>query len=221
MTLPPSAIAYQTAHAADDKRSDLIASSAICLSTAYIAVALRFTSRRVARNAIGPDDYGILIGLLFTSIFVIMVIVNVHYGLGRHLILVTDFPAFGKGILAAEILYNPAILATKISILLLYKRIFPVRRFIITLYITGAFVAAYSLTAAMVNLLQCLPINADWNPAVKPRCVNLDVELVIVSSINVVTDFVILLLPMPLVWRLQINSGRKAQVSGMFLLGGL
>lgn len=73
----------------------------------------------------------------------------------------------------------------------------------------------------MVNLLQCLPINADWNPAVKPRCVNLDVELVIVSSINVVTDFAILCLPMPLVWRLHTSKARKAQVSGMFLLGGL
>lgn len=114
----------------------------------------------MTRNTIEADDYAILAGLFFTSTFVASVIVCVHYGLGRHLILVTNFSAFGKVLLAAEILYNPAIFATKLSILLLYKRIFPVRPFVVILYITGAFVAAYSLTAAMINLLQCLLINS-------------------------------------------------------------
>ena len=91
----------------------------------------------------------------------------------------------------------------------------------IVLWCVGAFVAAYSTTAAMVNLLQCLPIRADWNPSVQPRCVNLDVELIILSSINVITDVTILALPMPLVWRLQTSRSRKIQVSCTFLLGGL
>ncbi len=221
MSLPASEIAYQTAHVADNRQANLIVASAVCLAVAYIAVALRFASRRVAHNTLGADDYAILAGLFFTSAFVASVIVCVNYGLGRHLILVTNFSAFGKGLLAAEILYNPAIFSTKLSILLLYKRIFPVRPFVVILYITGAFVAAYSLTAAMVNLLQCLPINSVWNPSVKPRCVNLGLELIIVSSINVVTDFVILILPMPLVWRLHTSTAKKAQVSGLFLLGAL
>lgn len=124
-------------------------------------------------------------------------------------------------ILAAEILYNPAIATTKLSIILLYRRLFPVRKFIIILWCVFAFVAAYSTTAAMVNLLQCLPIGADWDPKITPKCVNLDVELIILSSINVITDFAILCLPMPLIWRLQTSRVRKLQVSGAFLLGGL
>ncbi len=221
MSLPTSEIVYQTAHLADDRQANLIVSSALCLAFAYMAVALRFASRRVARNTIGPDDYAILAGLFFNSTHVASVIVCVHYGLGRHLIRVTNFSAFEKALLASEILYLPAIFSTKLSILLLYKRLFPVRPFVVVLYITGAFVAAYSLTAAMVNLLQCLPVNSVWNPAVKPRCVNLGLELLIFSSINVVTDFVILVLPMPLVWRLHTTTARKAQVSGLFLLGAL
>ena len=203
MALPKSAIAYQTAHIRDDKRPNLITCSAICLSAAYVVVGLRLTARRIAHNTLGADDYAILVALILTSVFVSMVLLDVHYGLGRHLILITSFPAFGKGALAAEILYNPAIFSTKLSILLLYKRLFPIRRFVILLYLTGAFVAAYRLSAAMVNLLQCLPINGVWDPAVKLHCVDLDTELVIVSSIKVVTDFFVLLfLPMPIVWQL-------------------
>ena len=123
--------------------------------------------------------------------------------------------------LAAEILYNPAIATTKLSIILFYRRLFPVRTFVIVLWCVFAFVAAYSTTAALVNLLQCLPIGADWDPNITPKCVNLDVELIILSSINVVTDVAILCLPMPLVWRLQTSRVRKLQVSGVFLLGGL
>ena len=96
MSLPASAIQYQEQHIADNKKPNLIAASVICLSAAYVAVVLRFISRRVARNILEADDYTIVVGLFFTSVFVAMVLVDVHYGLGRHLILVTNGPAFGK-----------------------------------------------------------------------------------------------------------------------------
>lgn len=106
MSLPTSAISYQEQHIHDNKKPDLIAASAICLSAAYIAVALRFVSRRRARNALGADDYAVVLALFFTSVFVVMVLVNVHYGLGRHLILVNDGPAFGKVVLDPSLQYR-------------------------------------------------------------------------------------------------------------------
>ena len=96
MSLPQSAILYQEEHLADNRKPSLIIASAICLSTAYIAVFLRFVSRRVARNSLGADDYTVLVALFFTSVFVVVVLIDVHYGLGRHLILVTNGAAFGK-----------------------------------------------------------------------------------------------------------------------------
>ena len=96
MALPASAIQYQEEHINETKKPNLIAASAICLSAAYVAVALRFVARRIARNALGADDYTIVVALFFTSVFVASVCVCVHYGLGRHLILVTDGAAFGK-----------------------------------------------------------------------------------------------------------------------------
>lgn len=96
MALPPSAIRYQEEHIQENKKPNLIAASVICLSVAYIAVLLRFASRRAARTVLEADDYTIVLGLFFTSVFVAMVLVDMHYGLGRHLILVTDGVAFGK-----------------------------------------------------------------------------------------------------------------------------
>ena len=123
--------------------------------------------------------------------------------------------------MAAEVLYNPAIFTTKLSILLLYHRIFPGPRFKLILWLVGAFVLAYSFTAAAVNIFQCVPVEALWNPAIKPRCVNLGADLIALSSMNVVTDFLILCLPMPQLWQLHASRARKIQLSGMFLLAGL
>lgn len=99
MSLPTSAISYQEQHIHENKKPDLIAASAICLSAAYIAVALRFLSRRRARNSLQADDYFVFLALFFTSVFVVVVLVDVHYGLGKQLILVTNGAAFGKVIL--------------------------------------------------------------------------------------------------------------------------
>lgn len=215
-----SALYYQEGHINETKKPNLIAASAICLSAAYVAVGLRFLSRRLAPTPLGADDYTIVVALFFTSVHVAVVLVAVHYGLGNLAILVKNGAALSKSLLSAEILYNPAIATTKFSILLLYRRIFPVRSFVIIVWCVGAFIAAYSTAAAVVNLLQCLPIQAGWEPSPQSRCVKLNVELIILSSINVVTDATILVLPMPLVWRLQISRSRKLQVSCTFLLGG-
>ena len=99
MSFPTSAISYQEQHVNQNKKPDLIAASAICLSAAYIAVALRFISRRRGRNSLEADDYTVVLALFFTSVFVVMVLVTVHYGLGKHLILVTNGAAFGKVVL--------------------------------------------------------------------------------------------------------------------------
>ncbi len=126
-----------------------------------------------------------------------------------------------KSVLAFEVLYNPAIVLTKTSILLLYHRLFPSRRFRYALWAVGIFVVCYSITAATVNIFQCIPVKSDWDPTIKPRCVNIGLDLIILSSINVITDAAILCLPIYQVWHLHMSRSRKLQIGGLFLLGGL
>ena len=48
-----------------------------------------------------------------------------------------------------------------------------------------------------------------------------NIASVIMASLNVVTDILTLCLPLPFLWRLQIDMERKSQLIGVFLLGGL
>lgn len=64
MPLPPSEIARQQANLQDDRRGDIIATSAVCLTFATAAVILRFVARRISRSSIRSDDFMIVVGLV-------------------------------------------------------------------------------------------------------------------------------------------------------------
>ena len=66
-----------------------------------------------------------------------------------------------------------------------------------------------------------MPIDSTWKLGVKHYCVNTDLGATIVAGFNAVTDFAILILPMPLLYRLQMPSREKIQIMGIFCLGGL
>ena len=57
-------IEYELAHAIDNRGPSLIAAYATCLSLAYIAVILRFESRRTSKNALKADDWMLIVGLV-------------------------------------------------------------------------------------------------------------------------------------------------------------
>ena len=130
-----------------------------------------------------------------------------------------------QAIVAKEVVYNPAIVTIKASILFLYRRIFTERRFnkafAITLWCTGTFVLAYSTAQAVLTVFHCTPVNALWNLDVARQCINFDDVLIVLSCLNIGTDIVILCLPMPQLWKLQIAKRRRLQLVAIFLLGGL
>ena len=41
------------------------------------------------------------------------------------------------------------------------------------------------------------------------------------AGMNVLTDFILLLAPLPTLWRLQMPGGTKLQLMGVFCIGGL
>ena len=55
---------HQEAHIDDDRRADIILATVICWTAACIAVALRFTARRMVKAGLQLDDWLILMGLV-------------------------------------------------------------------------------------------------------------------------------------------------------------
>ena len=70
-------------------------------------------------------------------------------------------------------------------------------------------------------IFECTPISYFWTRTGNGHCVNVTLLLYFSASLTVLADISILLLPMPIVWNLQMKRSKKIGVMGIFLLGGL
>ena len=77
----------------------------------------------------------------------------------------------------------------------------------------------YCLAQFFGDVLQCIPLRKLWNPTVPGKCFNYEALIIAGGVLNVVTDFAILGLPMPLLWRLEAPTRRKRLLSIVFSFG--
>ena len=119
-------------------------------------------------------------------------------------------------------LYSPAIFLAKLSILLMYRRLFDTARtgkthYLILILIWANFAFYFPYLGATV--FQCVPRDRIWDPTVKGGCINLLAAFIAASAINVVSDWSILLLPLYLISKLKIATKRKIGVLAIFAVG--
>jgi hypothetical protein len=122
-----------------------------------------------------------------------------------------------------QLIYFPTILCIKFSILLFLHRTFGVsRRFRIAVYCVGGFSVAWYLTTTIATIFQCTPVSYYWNPTQPGFCGIIPLKFAFATSIiNVVGDFIVVALPIPMVLKLDLPQGRKIGVCVIFLLGGI
>lgn len=72
------------------------------------------------------------------------------------------------------------------------------------------------------TIFQCLPIQGFWDKKIVSVC-GVDVNSFFIGNAvpNIVTDWALLLLPLPYIWRLHRNTVQKLAIYATFLLGGL
>ena len=80
---------------------------------------------------------------------------------------------------------------------------------------------AWGTACLLVSIFACVPVRGYWDLTTPARCINTRKLFMGNAIINIITDAVIVALPMGKVWHLQMSRGRRLAVSGMFLLGGL
>ena len=73
----------------------------------------------------------------------------------------------------------------------------------------------------LVTAFQCHPVQFIWNKSIKGTCIGTWHFFVAGSSPNVLTDFAILILPLPAVWNLKMGKAQKISVAAILMLGSL
>ncbi|KAL8678232.1 MAG: hypothetical protein Q9224_007133 [Gallowayella concinna] len=93
------------------------------------------------------------------------------------------------------------------------------RSFTAAATVIGFLIGATGITTIVGSILQCLPIAYNWDKSTQGRCIN-EVDFARYTAIpNVITGFAMLLLPLPMAWRLNINVPQKIALTATFLHG--
>ncbi len=147
-------------------------------------------------------------------------------GVGRHLVYIlstdhTKLIAWAKAIYALEWLYLPSVALPKISILLLYLRIFIDRPARITTHILIWVLIAIWVSYLAASCAQCIPLEYVWNKKIVGRCFNQHIFWQTFSAPNFVTDIVMLVLPVKMFIRLRVSKLQKAGVILVFTSGSM
>ena len=120
----------------------------------------------------------------------------------------------------ATVSFYPVTIGTiKISTLLLYARIFPSGNFRRILWAVGLLISTYSTIMILILIFQCKPIKGFWDSNLEAGCISLTKVFIAMASLNLITDFLVVCLPLPLLWKLQMPRGMKLQVMGIFSVG--
>lgn len=82
-------------------------------------------------------------------------------------------------------------------------------------------IGLWGLGIFLACALQCRPLSGYWNPEVEAECFDENTFFIVNQVFNVIMDFVLLALPLPIIWRLHRTWTEKLSLSGVFLLGGL
>ena len=111
--------------------------------------------------------------------------------------------------------------AVKIGILLFYWRVFIGRDIRLRIAIVGAVVLASGTALLFSFMFQCDPISRFWHDTDDGHCFNQLPFYLTGGSINIITDILVLSLPIRTVWKLKTSISHRISLLFLFCLGGL
>jgi hypothetical protein len=118
------------------------------------------------------------------------------------------------------LLWASSLTAIKISILLFYTRIFSVRKFIITAYAIMAIVVSWWASVVLEEFLLCRPLAFNWDRTIKGGvCSDIMAAYIAAGVINLCTDLMVLILPVPIILGLMLPVRTKIALTCTFCLG--
>ncbi|KAF9692270.1 hypothetical protein EKO04_009802 [Ascochyta lentis] len=200
--------------------------TAFIISTVFTALAFCFVTLRLyvrfflVRNP-GVEDYGVSLAMLCSIGLTMCIGFQAQWGMGRHahdlqpVTMQKSLEAFWASI----IVYHLSLGLTKGSMLLQYRRVFTTRKFRIGNSAVMAMVISYTLWTVLASIFSCIPVRAFWTrePA---RCINQTALWFVNAAVNILTEFSIAILPIPVIRSLNLDQRQKRALIAIFAVGG-
>ncbi|TVY84858.1 hypothetical protein LSUE1_G001302 [Lachnellula suecica] len=139
----------------------------------------------------------------------------------------------------SEIFHLVGITLTKLSLLLFFRNVFPGKRFKMATWIVGGVIAASNLSLLLAFIFQCVRFISKLSAprltqsrahltrtgqigCIKSRpskCIDGFAVLMVAAVMSLFHSVIIILLPIPILWGLQLNWQKRANMIFMFTVG--
>lgn len=141
--------------------------------------------------------------------------------MGRHVNVVSEYDQMmvRMGDYIFSHFYDIALVTVKLGILAFYYRIFVHHLFRRVVLATAAFVLAWGIGITVTLFLACRPLATYWNPNVPGKCLVMVTFVYFTNISNLITDIWIFLMPIPMIWHLQLQTKKKMILSLIFCIG--
>ncbi|KAL0259285.1 hypothetical protein SLS55_005021 [Diplodia seriata] len=198
-----------------------------CVFTSLMAVmiVIRLVIKGPITKVLWWDDYTCFAAAICSIIHAVVMMEQCEQiGYGKHM---WDIPASKlvdkdnlRLLSANNIVYIVCIFLAKVSMLLLYLRIFPKRtrlgKWIVWMMVFLGLFTAAMLGTAIASEFKCITVGAQTTSL----CHNISTNLIIFqAAVTVATDFYVLVLPIPPLFRTLVQSKRKLLIALIFLTG--
>jgi hypothetical protein len=117
------------------------------------------------------------------------------------------------------VLYCSALLFIKMTFLLQYYRVLAVQQMRKVYIGCMVVVGGWALSQVMVGIFTCNPVSGFWDSSIPSQCIPDIPQWYINAAGNIVTDVVVIALPLPTLWKLQLARPSRIVLVGIFSLG--
>ncbi|KAI2465845.1 hypothetical protein F4781DRAFT_407864 [Annulohypoxylon bovei var. microspora] len=190
----------------------------------FLSCVARAYSVRQKSESFHLQELYLLIALLltFTSLGIQWACV-VRGGTGRHIeeVGMLDAVLTLKLIVPFEALYGTTLMFAKWSILTFYQRVSGAKGSSVQWFarVTMVIVFLWMVSVVLETFLLCRPLAYNWDTFIKGTCGDRNAVYVVAGATNMVTDFMILLMPVPIIWKLKFPTSQRVGLTATFSLG--
>ena len=107
----------------------------------------------------------------------------------------------------------------KLSLVCFYHRMSQLRWLRIASVAIGVFIVISSIALFCALTFSCTPLKATWDITIPGKCIDRTAVYVALAALNIITDVVLLIVPIPMVIKLQMPTVQKIGVTILFTLG--
>ncbi|KAL1635933.1 hypothetical protein SLS58_010038 [Diplodia intermedia] len=198
-----------------------IAASIAGCACSFTVLMLKFLSRYRSKSAFGLDDVLVATAWMITIPLAVSFYIQGKNGMAYSMneIPLAVYLTGRQWFWASSWMYYLALGLSKLSVTVQFLRIFVTPKTLLVTRCTIGFVVSWTIISVCVGAFECVPIARYWDKTIAGRCINGKETFLANACMNILTDFIIIGIPVPSLLKLQVGAAKKMGLLFAFSLG--